>query len=51
MNVKMNSLVSKTPEHLCCLKSTEKPGHKLMQSEYCTYVNSRGYGFNLVVTP
>lgn len=51
MNVKINSLVFKSPGHLYCLKSTEKPGHKLMQSEYCTYVNSRGYGFNLVVTP
>lgn len=51
MNVKINSLVSKSPEHLHCFKFSEKHGHKLVQSGYRTYVNSRGYGFNLVVTP
>lgn len=51
MNVKINSLVSKSPEQFSCLKSTEKRGHSPMQSGYCPYVNSRGYGFNLVVTP
>lgn len=51
MNVKINSIVSKSPECLHCLKSTEKHRHKLAQSGYHAYVSSTGYGFNLVVTP
>lgn len=51
MNVKINSLVSKSPEQLSCFKSTEKRGHSPVQSGYRPYVNSRGDGFNLVVTP
>lgn len=51
MNVKINSLVSKSPKQFSCLKSTEKRGHSPMQSGYRPYVNRRGYGFNLVVTP
>ena len=51
MDVKRKSLVLKSPEHLYCLRLMQKAGHKPVQSGGCHSANSRGYGFNLAVTP